>query len=184
MWHWVLVLMAGAWAGSYRRSDKVIACLSISRTTVLSHNAELTELISKSYFEQQEILLKLMTSMIVRCVKTIPSSALDEIYSAEDRAQVLEKYAKYTPVPTAPYLEEKELDLTEEEEAVYKEIQELQEAAGSEGEDRDPGDTTPFLGTKTGMIAIVTFFAVFVGVMMFVLKGMQESDKPESEKDE
>lgn len=172
-----LSIALGVWAQE-EESTKLVACLALSRHVILEQAESLSSLIEKSPFNQEQVITKMMTTMVTRCLKNISSAKALEIIQAAQTSSSLEAFTSLVPVPSTPYTKESQVKLTREEEKVYRDMMDIQERAerhGAGGSERE--SEVPFVGTQAGIVTILVVFALVAGLIVYLLKAMQESEE-------
>ena len=176
---WVCLAL-GVWAQE-DKSTKLVACLALSRHVILEQAEGLSQLVEASPFDQEQVLTKLMTTMVTRCLHKITPSAAMEVIQAAQSSSSLDSFSSLIPIPKAPYLKKSQLDLTSEEQVVYQNMLDIQEQAGRLGGSSPRDPEVPFIGTQAGIVTILVLFALVAGLIVYLLKAMQEPEEQSKE---
>ena len=180
---WVSIAL-GVWAQD-EKSTKLVGCLALSRHVILEQAESLSVLVESSPFDQELVLTKLMTTMVTRCLHKISPSTALEVLKAAQSGSSLDSFAALVPVPKVSYKTESQLKLTSEEQEVYQHMLDIQEQA--EKVDRPTGGSSardpdvPFIGTQAGIVTILVLFALVAGLIVYLLKAMQDPEEQSKE---
>lgn len=163
------------------KSSKLVACLALSRHVILEQAEGLSQLVEASPFDQEQVLTKLMTTMVTRCLhKITPSTALEVIQAAQTSSS-LDSFSALIPIPKTAYLKQSQIELTSEEREVYQSMLDIQERAERQGGGSPRDLEVPFIGTQAGIVTILVLFAVVAGLIVYLLKTMQEPEEQQKE---
>lgn len=164
---------------------KLVSCLALSRHVILGGAEELSHLVESSAFDQELVLTKMMTYMVTGCTKKMTPAKATEIIKSVQSGGPLDAFTSFVSVPRKPYMKESEVQLTNEEEIVFEKMMKLQEKAdrhGGGGGSVSHDPDVPFVGTQAGILTILVLFVVVVGLVVYLIKTMQDTE--ERSKDE